>query len=167
MPLEWWSTGKPKPSILALPHEVITLIVENLYLQILETSLATSFARPKFEDWQSRTAFAAFGICEGLRWIQPWHRYESVTSTYMNRTRYDTPVFSLLPQEIVDDIVEYHYMSLLQSSLYTGGAYMKFVDWQNTVPTRAFGPIEGHRWRRSPSCYPALMTAFNEQACNE
>lgn len=165
MPLEWWPSGKPKPSIFTVPQEIADRILEYLYLRLAETSLTNAYAEDKFEDWRYHIAVNAFGHAESLKWLRPWYDFESVWSHYSNRVHI-TSVFRLLPQEIVDEIVERHHLAVLRGSLYTGGAYTKIKQWRNTV-SQALGHVEAGRWLKDLSYYPILTAAFNKRGRHE
>lgn len=163
MPLEWYPSGKAKPSIFTLSQEIVDQILENLYLHIVESSLTYGYAQKKLYDWQFRLATKAFGVEEGPRWATPWVEFESVLSMCMEKAKIMS-AFSLLPQEIIDEIAQYHYLALLDGSLYTGGAYTKIMEWQMAVPAQAFGVATGRMWMKDLSYYPKLAAAFNARA---
>lgn len=166
MPLEWWPSGKPKPSILTLPQEIVDQILEDLYLKIAETSLTVGYARKKFTLWQFETAILAFGVEECQRWMRPWLDFDAVRDWYSDKMHI-TSAFSLLPQEIIDEIAERHYLNLLEGSLYTGPAYVRIVQWSSNIAAKAFGQVEAERWQKELSYYPILTEAFNTRARND
>lgn len=145
-----------------LPQEVIDKVLQYLYLDIVNSSLTIDYAQKKLKTWQHETGIQTFGSALGLRWTRSWHEFQSVRAVLATKASV-TSVFMLLPQEIVDDITEYHFLSLLNGSLYTGGALTKILAWQNTA-TQALGSSEAMRWVKSMSNYPSLVKEFNAKA---